>query len=71
MGIGGGVALACLQFSLALGAQVYVTSSSDEKIAKAVSLGAKGGVNYTHGENFWPIKQDYSLNSITLREIKN
>lgn len=46
-GIGGGVALFALQFGLALGAEVWVTSSSDEKIARAVELGAKGGVNYT------------------------
>ena len=45
-GIGGGVALFCLQFALAAGADVYVTSGSDEKIARAMQLGAKGGVNY-------------------------
>ncbi|MBX2990544.1 MAG: zinc-binding dehydrogenase [Bacteroidetes bacterium] len=46
-GIGGGVAVTALQFALAAGAKVFVTSGSDEKIAKAVSLGASGGVNYT------------------------
>ncbi len=45
-GIGGGVALFGLQFALALGAEVWVTSGSDEKLAKAISLGAKGGANY-------------------------
>lgn len=45
-GIGGGVALFALQFAVAAGANVYVTSSSPEKIRKAVELGAKGGVNY-------------------------
>lgn len=45
-GIGGGVALFALQFAVACGAEVYVTSGSDEKIARAVELGAKGGVNY-------------------------
>lgn len=35
-----------LQFAVAAGANVYVTSSSPEKIKKAVELGAKGGVNY-------------------------
>ena len=45
-GIGGGVALAALQFAVAVGAHVYVTSSSREKIKKAIELGAKGGVNY-------------------------
>ncbi|KAI8071324.1 hypothetical protein BC940DRAFT_294163 [Gongronella butleri] len=45
-GIGGGVALFALQFAVAAGAHVYVTSSSQQKIDQAVKLGAKGGVNY-------------------------
>lgn len=45
-GIGGGVATFVLQIAVALKANVFVTSSSDEKIAKAVSLGARAGVNY-------------------------
>jgi NADPH:quinone reductase-like Zn-dependent oxidoreductase len=45
-GIGGGVALLAMQLCLAKGANVYVTSGSEEKIRKATSLGAKGGVNY-------------------------
>ncbi len=45
-GVGGGAAMFALQFALAKGASVYVTSSSAEKIEKAVALGAKGGVNY-------------------------
>lgn len=45
-GIGGGVALFALQLAVALGAEVYVSSGSDDKIEKAISLGAKAGVNY-------------------------
>ncbi|KAG0215119.1 hypothetical protein BGX28_000824 [Mortierella sp. GBA30] len=45
-GIGGGVALFALQFAVAVGANVYVSSSDDTKIARAIKLGAKGGVNY-------------------------
>lgn len=45
-GIGGGVATFALLYSLAIGADTYVTSGSDEKISRAVSLGAKSGVNY-------------------------
>lgn len=45
-GIGGGAALYALQFAKAAGAQVWVTSSSAEKIARAKALGAAGGVNY-------------------------
>ncbi|KAF2205759.1 NAD(P)-binding protein [Delitschia confertaspora ATCC 74209] len=45
-GIGGGVALMALLFGVKMGCNVYVTSGSEEKIKKAVQLGAKGGVNY-------------------------
>lgn len=45
-GVGGGVALFACQFAIAAGAEVYVTSSSPEKIARAVEMGAKGGANY-------------------------
>jgi zinc-binding alcohol dehydrogenase/oxidoreductase len=48
-GIGGGVALTALQFAIAAGAIVYVSSGSAEKLEKAIELGAKGGVNYTAG----------------------
>ncbi|KIU48306.1 MULTISPECIES: zinc-binding dehydrogenase [Bradyrhizobium] len=46
VGIGGGVAVACLQLAKLVGARVFVTSSSDEKLARAAALGADGGVNY-------------------------
>ena len=46
-GIGGGVALFALQFAVAHGAEVWVTSSSAEKIKRAVALGARGGFDYT------------------------
>lgn len=45
-GIGGGVAQAGLGIAKAFGAEIYVTSSSQEKIDLAVKHGAKGGVNY-------------------------
>jgi len=45
-GIGGGVALFAMQFAIAAGLEVYVTSGSEEKIQKAIELGAKAGVNY-------------------------
>lgn len=45
-GIGGGVALFALQFAKAVGAEVWVNSSSDEKIERAIGLGATGGANY-------------------------
>jgi NADPH:quinone reductase-like Zn-dependent oxidoreductase len=46
-GIGGGVALFALSFALAAGCNVFVSSSSEEKIRRAVALGATAGVNYT------------------------
>lgn len=46
-GIGGGTALFALQFAVAAGAEVWVTSSSAEKIARAKELGARGGFDYT------------------------
>jgi 2-desacetyl-2-hydroxyethyl bacteriochlorophyllide A dehydrogenase len=50
-GIGGGVALFALQFAVAAGADVWVTSSADDKISRAVGLGARGGFNY--GKSDW------------------
>jgi NADPH:quinone reductase-like Zn-dependent oxidoreductase len=47
----GGVSLFGLQIASALGATVIVTSSSDEKLARAKSLGAAQTINYrTHPE---------------------
>lgn len=45
-GIGGGVAVAGLQLARYAGARVIVTSSSNDKLARAVKLGAFAGVNY-------------------------
>jgi zinc-binding alcohol dehydrogenase/oxidoreductase len=47
LGIGGGVATFALHIARAAGARVIVTSSSDEKLARAADLGAAAGVNYT------------------------
>ncbi|MDP4171177.1 MAG: alcohol dehydrogenase catalytic domain-containing protein, partial [Bacillota bacterium] len=45
-GIGGGVATFILQMAVKMGVKVIVTSSSDEKIEKAIELGASYGINY-------------------------
>jgi NADPH:quinone reductase-like Zn-dependent oxidoreductase len=42
----GGVSTFTLQFAVAGGARVIVTSSSDDKLVRARSLGARDGVNY-------------------------
>lgn len=44
-GIGGGVALAALQICRQIGARVWATSRSDEKLARARSLGADETIN--------------------------
>jgi NADPH:quinone reductase-like Zn-dependent oxidoreductase len=45
-GIGGGVALAALQFAKMVGAEVLVTSSSNDKLSHAKRLGADHTLNY-------------------------
>jgi zinc-binding alcohol dehydrogenase/oxidoreductase len=47
LGIGGGVATFALHIAKAAGARVVVTSSSDDKLARAADLGAAAGINYT------------------------
>jgi len=42
----GGVAVFALQFAKLAGAQVIITSSSDDKLARARTLGADHGINY-------------------------
>lgn len=42
----GGVSIFTLQLAKALGARVMITSSSDEKLARARELGADGTINY-------------------------
>ncbi|GMV91429.1 MAG: alcohol dehydrogenase [Candidatus Hydrogenedentota bacterium] len=50
-GIGGGVALAGLQLARLSGAEVIVTSSSDEKLQRAAKLGASATINYSNNPN--------------------
>lgn len=45
-GIGGGVAVYALQLAKRVGAEVIVTSSSNEKLARAKELGADHAINY-------------------------
>jgi NADPH:quinone reductase-like Zn-dependent oxidoreductase len=48
----GGVSIFALQFAKALGARVIITSSSDEKLARAKELGADDTINYRTNENW-------------------
>jgi len=43
----GGVSIFALQFAKALGCEIIITSSSDEKLARAKAMGAHHGVNYS------------------------
>lgn len=45
-GIGAGTALLALQYALAAGAEVYVTSGTASKLERAITMGAKAGFNY-------------------------
>ncbi len=44
----GGVSIFALQLARAMGVQAVITSSSDDKLARAKKLGANHGVNYKH-----------------------
>ncbi|KQY50883.1 MULTISPECIES: quinone oxidoreductase family protein [unclassified Nocardioides] len=52
LGAGGGVATMAVSLASAIGARVFVTSSSDDKIVAAQELGAHGGVRYD--DPAWP-----------------
>ncbi len=63
-GFGGGVAQFAFLFAKAAGANVYVSSGSDEKIEKAMKLGAKGAYNYkkqTNYQDLWKTKGGFDL----------
>jgi NADPH:quinone reductase-like Zn-dependent oxidoreductase len=45
-GAGGGVALFAVQFALSVGAEVWVTTGSEEKLERLKAMGVAGGVNY-------------------------
>ena len=50
LGIGGGVATAALQLAAHIGTHIIVTSSSDEKLEKAKTLGSEHGINYKNAD---------------------
>ena len=52
IGIGGGVATFALAIARSAGCRVLVTSSSDEKLARARELGAAGGANYATSDDW-------------------
>jgi zinc-binding alcohol dehydrogenase/oxidoreductase len=56
-GIGGGVSTAVLAIAKALGARTIVTSSSDEKLARAKELGADVTVNHATGNVYDAVRE--------------
>lgn len=63
-GAGGGVSSFAIQFAVAAGAEVFVTSSSAEKIASAVKLGAKAGFDYKSAD--WTAKAKAACGAFDL-----
>jgi zinc-binding alcohol dehydrogenase/oxidoreductase len=63
-GFGGGVAQFAFLFAQAAGAHVYVTSGSNEKLEKALKLGARGAYNYRKESTYpdlWKTKGGFDL----------
>jgi zinc-binding alcohol dehydrogenase/oxidoreductase len=63
-GFGGGVAQFAFLFAKAAGAHVYITSGSDEKIARAIKMGASGAYNYRKESTYpdlWKTKGGFDL----------
>ena len=54
----GGVSVFALQFAHAAGARVIATSSSDEKLARAKTLGATDGINYRQHPEWQTVVRD-------------
>lgn len=56
----GGVSLFALQFALLAGATVIATSSSDEKLARVLKMGAAHGINYRTQPDWEVAVRDYT-----------
>lgn len=67
----GGVSIFALQFAKALGARVLITSGHDEKLARALKLGADAGVNYktTPGWDKWVRQQTNGTGADIVVEV--
>ncbi len=65
-GIGGGLAQSLFQLSLPSAGRVFVTSSSQEKLDKAVDMGATAGVNYAEEDVGKAIRQRTGKRGVDL-----
>jgi zinc-binding alcohol dehydrogenase/oxidoreductase len=57
-GVGGGVQTFVLLYVKCVGAKAIVTSSSDEKLARARAMGADVGINYKTSENWSKVARE-------------
>jgi NADPH:quinone reductase-like Zn-dependent oxidoreductase len=64
----GGVSLFALQFARLAGAKVIATSSSDEKLARVLKMGAAHGINYRTQPD-WDVAVRELTNGIGVRHI--
>lgn len=60
-GAGGGVALMAIQFAIASGCEVHVTSGSDAKLERAMELGAFRGYNYKEEEWYKKVEGHFDV----------
>lgn len=67
----GGVSIFALQFAKALGARVLITSGHDDKLARAMKMGADAGVNYktTPDWDKWARKESGGLGVHRVIEV--
>jgi zinc-binding alcohol dehydrogenase/oxidoreductase len=63
-GFGGGVAQFAAQFGMALGANVFISSSNVQKIQKGLELGIKAGFNYL--DHNWTTKAHEKIGGFDL-----
>lgn len=59
----GGVSIFALQFSVAAGLRTIVTSSTDEKLARAKQMGASETINYKTSPNWEELARKYTQNT--------
>jgi NADPH:quinone reductase-like Zn-dependent oxidoreductase len=67
----GGVSIFALQFAKALGARVLITSGHDDKLSRALAMGADAGVNYkvNHDWDKWAREQTGSSGVDVVIEV--
>ena len=65
-GAGSGVGVAATQIALLHGAEVIATAGTDEKVAKAIELGAKEGINYRQQDFVKEVKRSTGKRGVDI-----